>query len=132
GVSTEKRIVSIMRDEQPYAVSINVHRFRDETFGSDLLIVQLDEAPRVQGDAAKNLVYHKDTVLQQLKEELQRNKEQLQETIESSDISTEELRATNEELQAINEELRSATEELETSKEELQSVNEELITVNCE
>lgn len=72
------------------------------------------------------------TVSQQVDDELQSLKGQLNATVEQFEASSEELKASNEELQAMNEELRSATEELETSKEELQAVNEELITVNEE
>lgn len=74
----------------------------------------------------------KNTLVQQLENEVRRLREQLQASIEEYESSGEELKASNEELQSINEEYRSATEELETSKEELQSVNEELQTVNNE
>ncbi|MES2626130.1 MAG: CheR family methyltransferase [Pseudomonadota bacterium] len=130
-VMTEKRYVLLTRDAEEYEVTICVHRFRDGSIDTDLLLVVFSEELKPAIETVSQRLSN-DAVLHQLEAELQRNKEQLQETVEHAEISTEELRATNEELQAINEELRSATEELETSKEELQSVNEELVTVNYE
>ncbi|MDR5753273.1 MULTISPECIES: CheR family methyltransferase [unclassified Caballeronia] len=124
--------VRFMRGETAYLVDISVRPYRDDTSGTDVVLVLFDETPSDTRPGADESGEPRDPTLVQIEEELHRTKEQLQSTIEQSNVSTEELKASNEELQSINEELRSATEELETGKEELQSVNEELIAVNSE
>ncbi|WP_394241223.1 chemotaxis protein CheB [Halopseudomonas laoshanensis] len=139
GKSVEARRVRVRRGDRSYHVHMVAKPFKDETAGSEFILVMFDEVEDAVTEAAGQKEQQeqeqdrsKDTVLTLLEEELQRTKLHLQNTLEQSGTSHEELRASNEELQAINEELRSATEELETSKEELQSINEELITVNYE
>lgn len=135
GNSVETRRIKVQRGEREYYVQMVAKPFKDDSTGSEFILVLFDETEDVSAEpkqpaGSKNP--GQDSVLTLLEEELQRTKLHLQNTLEQSGTSNEELRASNEELQAINEELRSATEELETSKEELQSINEELITVNYE
>ncbi len=74
----------------------------------------------------------RDTVNQQLRQDLASTKLHLQSLLEERDVKNQELTSANEEIQSSNEELQSTNEELETTKEELQSANEELQTVNEE
>ena len=134
--NADARRVHFKRGDTAYLVDISVCPYRDDSSGTDVVLVMFDEAEddtppgamQVEGASGDE----RDAMLVQFEEELHRAKDQLRTTVEQSNVSNEELKASNEELQSINEELRSATEELETGKEELQSVNEELIAVNSE
>jgi two-component system CheB/CheR fusion protein len=142
---SRKESVSLARDGQSLAVSIEVIPIKAAATGGHLLILFKEtpaEAPagkpaarsapgRGRGKGRAGAEKAEEEV-RQLREQLAVTRASLQTIIEEHEATDEEIRAANEEIQSGNEELQSTNEELETAKEELQATNEELSTLNDE
>ncbi len=115
---------------------ITVEPITDTDEFTGLLLITFEDQPMLKPSAKKRskvaITAEKDSVVEQLEQDLNFTREHLQQTIEQMQTTVEELKSANEELQSTNEELQSTNEESNTAKEEMQAINEELLTVNME
>jgi len=140
------RGVKVTIDGEELTVNVQVEPLHAPPSGRLAMVVIEPVAPpaalTVSASAAEGTVgdeASRETLINQLEDQLRITYEQLQSATEQLETSNEgflsaneELISMNEEFQSANEELQSTNEQLETSKEELQALNEELVTLNAE